>query len=149
MNLRTMEANDLAEVAALFDLYRQFYGCSANPALAFTFIRDRFQAGESVVLVAQEAGGPLAGFCQLYPSFCSLEAGPVYVLYDLFVPPSWRKRGVGRMLLHAAEQRALADGMLRLDLTTAHTNLAAQRLYESTGWQRDEVFIAYSLRPRR
>lgn len=149
MNLRTMEAGDLPEVAALFDLYRQFYACPANPALACTFIRDRFQAGESVVLVAQETGGSLAGFCQLYPSFCSLEAGPVYVLYDLFVPQPWRKRGVGRMLLRAAEQRALMDGVLRLDLTTAHTNHAAQRLYESTGWQRDEVFVAYTLSPRR
>ena len=47
------------------------------------------------------------------------------------------------MLLRAAEQLAQAHGKARMELTTARTNLAAQRAYESMGWERDEVFIAY------
>lgn len=31
-----------------------------------------------------------------------------------------------------------------MDLTTAKSNLKAQRLYEATGWTRDEVFFAYN-----
>lgn len=31
-----------------------------------------------------------------------------------------------------------------MDLTTARTNLAAQSLYRSFGWVRDEVFYTYS-----
>jgi ribosomal protein S18 acetylase RimI-like enzyme len=49
------------------------------------------------------------------------------------------------MLLKAAEARAAADGKARMDLTTAKTNNAAQSLYESLGWVRDEVFYSYSL----
>jgi ribosomal protein S18 acetylase RimI-like enzyme len=36
--------------------------------------------------------------------------------------------------------------MVRMDLTTAHTNTAAQALYESLGWTQDTVFRAYSKR---
>jgi len=33
-----------------------------------------------------------------------------------------------------------------MDLTTAHTNTTAQKLYESLGWTLDTVFRAYSKR---
>ena len=109
------------------------------------FIRAKTENGESVVLVAQASSGALAGFCQLYPSFCSVAAGPIYVLYDLFVALEARRGGVAKALLAAARERARADGKVRMDLTTAKTNLNAQALYESMGWRRDEVFITYTL----
>ncbi|HEX5738552.1 MAG TPA: GNAT family N-acetyltransferase, partial [Hydrogenophaga sp.] len=74
------------------------------------------------------------------------EAQPIYALYDLYVMPTARKSGAGRMLLQAAEAKAVAMGKVRLDLTTARTNKPAQTLYESQGWVRDEVFFAYSRR---
>ena len=109
------------------------------------FIRARIENGESVVLVAQAPSGTLTGFCQLYPSFCSVAAAPIYVLYDLFVAPEARRTGVAKALLAAAHERAQADGKVRMDLTTAKTNVKAQALYESMGWRRDEVFFTYTL----
>lgn len=146
MTLTTREARqgDLAAVAQLFDQYRQFYEQAPDAALALQFITERFTRQESVLLVAQDDAGVLVGFCQLYPSFCSVEAKPIYVLYDLFVAPAARKSGAGRQLLLAAEARARADGKARMDLTTAKTNHTAQTLYESLGWVRDEVFFAYN-----
>lgn len=141
--VRQAQAADLEPVAELFDLYRQFYDQPADRALARQFIGERLARQESVVLLAQSAGG-LLGFCQLYPSFCSVEARPIYVLYDLFVQPAARRAGVGRLLLQAAEARALQDGKARLDLTTARKNTGAQALYASLGWVRDEVFLAYN-----
>jgi ribosomal protein S18 acetylase RimI-like enzyme len=141
-----MQAADLPAIGGLFDLYRQFYEQAADLTLAQRFMADRFVRGESVVLVAQAPGGELVGFCQLYPTFCSVEAAPIYTLYDLFVSPQARKQGAGRQLLLAAEARAAADGMLRMDLTTARTNLTAQSLYESLGWVRDDVFLGYTRR---
>ena len=138
--------NDAAAVAVLFDLYRQFYEQPADLPLAERFIQERMTRQESVILVAESPAAGLQGFCQLYPSFCSVEAQPIYVLYDLFVHPSARRSGAGRMLLQAAEARAAADGKVRMDLTTAKTNLKAQALYASLGWVRDEVFYTYSRR---
>ncbi|QEY15029.1 GNAT family N-acetyltransferase [Cellvibrio sp. KY-GH-1] len=150
MNIVIREAafSDLRNLAELFDLYRQFYEQEPDYELAFQFLSSRFKNSESTILIAESDDLGLVGFCQLYPTFCSVEATPIYSLYDLFVLPDARKLGVGRQLLLAAEVRALADGKARMDLTTAKTNLPARSLYESLGWQRDEVFYAYNKRPK-
>ncbi|MBV8123418.1 MAG: GNAT family N-acetyltransferase [Burkholderiaceae bacterium] len=148
MNIAVREAQDtdIHAVAELFDLYRQFYEQVPDLALARQFIEARLSRHESVILVAESASSGLLGFCQLYPSFCSVEARPIYALYDLFVLPAARKQGVGRMLLLAAEAKAAKDGMARMDLTTARSNTPAQSLYESLGWVRDDIFLAYNRR---
>ena len=146
VHTRIANLQDLATVAALFDAYRQFYEQPADLALATQFIAARMQNNESVILLAQDDDAHALGFCQLYPTFCSVEAQPIYTLYDLFVSPQHRKSGAGRQLLLAAEALAKARGMARMDLTTAKTNLPAQRLYASLGWVRDEIFFAYNRR---
>ena len=97
---------DLDAVAALFDAYRQFYEQPADLGLARRFIEARLQRDESVVIVACNADQAIVGICQLYPTFCSVEAKPVYVLYDLYVDASVRRSGAGSALLRAAEQLA-------------------------------------------
>ncbi|HSI60971.1 MAG TPA: GNAT family N-acetyltransferase [Ideonella sp.] len=145
--IRPATPDDLPALALLFDAYRQFYRQPADLALAARFLRERLARGESLVLLAHPAAEPgtLLGFCQLYPSFCSVAAQPIQVLYDLFVSPAARRSGAGRALLRAAHAQAAAAGVHRLDLTTARDNRAAQALYESLGWVRDEVFLSYSL----
>jgi ribosomal protein S18 acetylase RimI-like enzyme len=147
MNILTRQAttSDIPVVAELFDLYRQFYAQAADPALALSFISARLAHQESVILVAENGTQEVMGFCQLYPTFCSVEAKPIYTLYDLFVAPSARHGGVGRALLQAAQAKAAQTGRFRMDLSTAKTNTTAQSLYESLGWVRDEVFLTYSL----
>jgi len=144
--LRTRIATlaDLDVIAPLFDAYRQFYEQAPNLALARSFIRDRLQNNESVILLASNEQQQVIGFCQLYPTFCSVEAKPIYSLYDLFVDPEARRSGASKVLLQAAEKLAAERGKARMDLTTARTNKPAQNAYEALGWVRDEVFFAYS-----
>jgi ribosomal protein S18 acetylase RimI-like enzyme len=146
MTIRTATLHDLDAVASLFDAYRQFYAQAPDLVVATAFIRERMQASESVILLASNDKNEAVGFCQLYPSFCSVEAKPIYVLYDLFVAPQARRGGAGTALLRAAEATAHAKGKARMDLTTAKTNLGAQAAYEALGWVRDEVFLSYSKR---
>jgi ribosomal protein S18 acetylase RimI-like enzyme len=135
---------DLEVIAPLFDAYRQFYEQTSDMAVARSFIQNRLQNSESAILLAFNELGHVVGFCQLYPTFCSVEAKPIYSLYDLFVSPAARRSGAGRVLLKAAEKLAAESGKARMDLTTARTNKTAQAAYESLGWVRDEIFCAYS-----
>lgn len=135
---------DVAAIAQLFDAYRQFYQYPPDLALANRYIAERIEKADSLILLAQDASAQSLGFCQLYPTFCSLEAKPIYALYDLYVAPAARGAGIGNLLLLAAEQSAREHGMCRLDLTTAKTNLPAQAAYEALGWVRDEVYFSYS-----
>ena len=135
---------DVAAIAHLFDAYRQFYQYPPDLALANRYIAERIEKADSLILLAQDASAQALGFCQLYPTFCSLEAKPIYALYDLYVAPAARGAGIGNLLLLAAEQSAREHGMCRLDLTTAKTNLPAQAAYEALGLVRDEVYFSYS-----
>jgi ribosomal protein S18 acetylase RimI-like enzyme len=144
LRTRIATLDDLDVIAPLFDAYRQFYEQAPNLALARSFIRDRLQNDQSVILLASNEHQQVVGFCQLYPTFCSVEAKPIYSLYDLFVDPEARRSGAGKVLLQAAEKLAAERGKVRMDLTTARTNKPAQNAYEALGWVRDEVFFAYS-----
>ena len=137
---------DLTQLAGLFDLYRQFYREPTDAGLALQFIADRLRRGDSILLVAADNDATLVGFAQIYPTLCSVSAAPILILYDLFVAQRVRRKGVGRALLEAARQHAKRSGAVRMELATATTNYAAQRLYESLGWIRDNEFYRYILR---
>lgn len=53
----------------------------------------------------------------------------------MLVHPSVRRRGLGRVLLSAAEQQALEHGLTLLVLDTEKGS-AGEALYEACGWQR-------------
>jgi len=145
MDIIRAQQEHIEEVARLFDLYRQFYECEGDIGLATNFISERINNDESVIFLAQEQGKGL-GFVQLYPSFCSVDAAKIFILYDLYVDAAGRKSGVGQGLMEQATQFAKDAGAARLDLLTAHSNLAGQTLYEKLGYKKvNEDFYAYSL----
>lgn len=146
IRIRFASLNDIEPLASMFDQYRQFYEQASDIALAKNFIAERINKQESVIFVAENTDKKLIGFCQIYPSFCSVEAAKIGILYDLFVAQSARKTGAGRALMLAAHEYAAQNGMARLDLSTAKDNLKAQALYESLGWVRDDIFYTYSKR---
>ena len=145
ITVRQATIHDLDLVAPLFDAYRQFYGKPADAAAARDFLRERFRHHESVVFLAVDGEGEGVGFTQLYPLFSSVRVARTYLLNDLFVAPQAPRSGVAAALIHEATAFARAVGAAGMSLSTAHTNEAAQRLYESLGWRRDMDFREYSL----
>ena len=146
-SLRIIRAGkeQLNDLAGLFDLYRQFYEQKANTTLARKFMGENLKKERSVVLMAFDRDEKALGFTQLYPGWCSVGASAIWTLYDLFVTPSARQRGVGRALMSAAEKMARKSSASRIDLETAIDNYDAQALYQSLGYQREVEFYKYSL----
>jgi ribosomal protein S18 acetylase RimI-like enzyme len=142
--VRLAGPDDLDLVAPLFDGYRCFYGRPSDPALARGFLKERIVRKESVIFLAELDGRP-AGFTQLYRGFTSVGAARLWLLNDLFVDPAVRRCGAGGLLLDAAAAFARKDGAIRLVLSTAVTNKAAQALYERHGWKKDTDFLHYAL----
>lgn len=145
MQTRPATAQDIPALGALFDGYRVFYEEPGDIELATRFIGDRLANGESTVFVAEAADGTLIGFTQLYRTFCSVAAAPIYVLYDLFVDPDHRRMGAGRELMETARQFVEGTDAVRMELATAIDNIPGQTLYESLGWRRDTEFYHYDL----
>ena len=139
------EKAQLDSLAALFDLYRQFYQQKSDIALARKFLGENLRKERSVVFIALDADDTALGFTQLYPGWCSVGTCPIWTLYDLFVAPAARQRGVGRALMDAAKKMARKSRASRIDLETATDNYHAQALYESLGYERELEFYKYSL----
>ena len=136
---------DLDDLTPLFDGYRQFYGRRSDPAAGREFLRERIERDESVIYIARTDANEAAGFTQLYPSFSSVSMQRLWILNDLFVPSDVRRGGVARALLERARRHAIDAGAKGLVLSTGVTNKAAQALYESCGWRRDDEFFQYHL----
>lgn len=145
MKIRRATLDDMDVLAPLFDGYRQFYAQPSAPALARDFLSLRLEREESIVFLAFAPDGRPVGFTQLYPTFCSVAAARIFILYDLFISPEARRGGVGASLLRAAADFARSAGAVRLELSTARTNQAAQALYEREGWRRVDEFEVYAL----
>jgi ribosomal protein S18 acetylase RimI-like enzyme len=135
---------DVDRLVPLFNAYLEFYRKPADPARARTFLTERLRRGESVVFLAETSEDIALGFTQLYPTFASLSMKTWWVLYDLYVVPEARRRGVASLLLERAKELARESGADGLSLETAKDN-PAQKLYEALGWKRDELFLHYEL----
>jgi ribosomal protein S18 acetylase RimI-like enzyme len=139
--IRPALAADTPDLARLFDDYRIFYKQSSNRDGAEAFVAEQIQKGITRFFVARdEMQGAALGFVHLIPSLGTLAMRPIWYLEDLFVIPSARRQGVARALMLYAEQFARETGAERLTLSTAHDNHAAQALYRSLGYVRDEHF---------
>lgn len=148
VRVRRATAADADCAALLFDQYRQFYGQQSDVDVARTFLAERIKRRESVILLARESALPLhtpVGFVQLYPAFTSVSVGRLWILNDLFVTPSARRKGVAMALMAAAGRHARRTKAVRIELTTAHDNARARRLYETLGYLEEREFVTYRL----
>ena len=147
MSVHWADVSENEKIVHLFDAYRQFYEKPSDVGLSRAILSARMSQQQSKVILATDDAGVALGFIQLYPLFSSLsmslEASKVWLLNDLFVSPQARGMGVGAALLEFAQDWSAAEGLGYLMLETAKSNTTAQRLYESQGWQRDEVYYTY------
>ena len=136
---------DLDALAALLDQHRRLQGQPGDMPAARTFLLERFNHGESVLVIAGAGVADAApmGFAQLYPSFSSTTLSRVFILNDLFVAESGRRLGVASKLLAAVEAYAWALSATRVTLNVGRSNAPGQALYRARGWKQDEQFYMF------
>ncbi|WP_233257525.1 GNAT family N-acetyltransferase [Promicromonospora sp. AC04] len=155
VDVRPATDDDVDAVVDLFRQYLRFYEQEVPDAEARAYLTARRDSGDSVLLVAvlvPEGGDPeetgagheLVGFAQSYPTWSSVSLSRSWVLNDLFVSPAARGTGAGRALVLDTCRRAKEAGAIRVSLATAWDNVAAQGLYESEGFVRDQHFHHYA-----
>ena len=142
MTVIRAQLTDVDAAAPLFAAYREFYGEPYDLAASAAFLTARLERGESVVLLALD-GGTAVGLTQIYPAFSSTRLAPIWILNDLYVAESARGTGVVDELLETAATLAVDEGVIAIELATAHTNTRAQAVYVRHGYALDEVFRGY------
>lgn len=63
------------------------------------------------------------------------------MVYHLAVLESYRKNGIGTLLMNELEKRMKAKGCIRSYLLVTHDNPAAIRFYEELGWEQMDLAI--------
>jgi GNAT superfamily N-acetyltransferase len=142
--LITKQITDLSclkELAALFDLYRQFYKQAPDLVGSENFLHQRITNLQSVIFVVVY-NHTMVGFTQLYPLFSSVSVQHSWLLNDLYVLPEQRGIGAATALLQRAQLFAQQTNSKGLALETAIDN-PAQKLYEKLGWQRNTETLHY------
>ena len=147
------EALEIAAVpAALFErllpliaAYQRFYEVEdVDEERNRSFFRRFLAPSEDGMLLGARREDRFVGYACLYWHFSSTLAAESVLMNDLYVEPGQRGRGVGRALIEASAAVARERGAAQLEWATAPDNLAAQRLYDSTGAERSE-WISYEL----
>ncbi len=137
-------ADELAEVAAVFDQYRQHYGQAVAPGQTLAWLSLHTGRGQLNVFTAR-IGPDLAGLATAVSVPASLTLSCFWQLRDLYVIPDARRRGAGRALVDAVRQGAEAAGAIRLSLQTEPGNAAALELYHAAGFAAVEDLCVLSL----
>ena len=138
--VRRVRADDAEEV---FSLVKDFPPEAIPDRQIFqaTFAALDDTAG-NVLFVAESGGGTVVGYILLscHPSF--LANAPVAWVEEVMVANSWRRTGVGKALMTAAEDWANRLG-------AAYVALASRRsvpFYESLGYEHTAAFFKKALR---
>ena len=145
VTIRKATAGDVGRLAELFDAYRVFYGQPSDPALAKDFIVERLSQAESVIFCACTPDNRCLGFAQLYPSFSSVSAKRIWILNDLFVTETARGLGIGTQLLKEIKSFGIETQSKSILVETTTNNIGAQKLYQSSGYQRVNERVFYEL----
>ena len=95
------------------------------------------------VLIA-DYDGQAAGFALFFHSYSTFLAQPGIYLEDLFVDPSFRKRGGGHGVAAPPRRLTLARGCARLEWSALHLEPPGHRLLSAAGRQGDERLVHLS-----
>jgi GNAT superfamily N-acetyltransferase len=135
-------------IAPLFDAYRGFYGQPSNPEICQEFLSARINYGDTVVYTAvesPESTPTFLGFTILYPTFHSVMATSMWILNDIYVAETARRRGIAKALIECGRELALDTCAGRLSLETGLDNTNSHQLYEHLGFKREDSMCTYVL----
>ena len=136
----------LAEVEPLFADYQRFYEVEEiDPERNRTFLRRFTDSDDEGWLFGAFEDGEILGFTCLHRTKSSLRAADAVLLYDLFVLPKARGRGVGRALIEKALEVTRESGGACLEWSTAPDNATAQRLYDSIPGAVKSSWLVYEI----
>jgi GNAT superfamily N-acetyltransferase len=129
IKIRPIELGDKDRWLELFKEYIVFYKSSLSDE-QFELTWQRINSEFNIKGLVAEVENKIVGFTHYIWRPSTWEVEDFCYLEDLYVDPKNRKGGVGRALIKAVEEIAIAKGSKRLYWTTAPDNETARKLYD-------------------
>ena len=135
IQIQLVEHEDLLNLIDLFDAYRIFYRQESDKLAAKSFWEARFEARDFIAYIAKN-DAEVVGFVNCYFQLSSVRMEPYILLNDLFVVPSFRNQGIGKMLLDQVKVYAHENDYFGIQLETEANNQEGNYLYPKEGFKR-------------
>jgi ribosomal protein S18 acetylase RimI-like enzyme len=142
LKIRQATIQDLNGLLPLLKQYLGFYHVTFDEKIDHDFLVENLTKNKSSLFIALDNDRTI-GFVQLYRNRHSEYKEDYYILYDLFVETIHRKKGVGSLLLNAAEKFVRGQKLHYIELQTANDNKEAQSLYIKQGYQLKDITSFY------
>jgi GNAT superfamily N-acetyltransferase len=135
VRVRDAVESDLPEIVEILKAGSLVEGKEDSNELApYVAALAELQALPGGILVA-DSGGQVIGVCQLIVFRHLQSRGALCAeVESVHVHADWRRLGVGRLLMRAAQQRATELGCYRIQLTSNAARPDAHRFYEDLGY---------------
>ena len=141
--IRAIEKADEARWRELWQQYNDFYKRTVAEDVTTKTLSRFFD--ENVRLysaVAVDNDSKVVGFVNWYPHPSTSSIEEIVYLHDLFVDPSIRNKGAGRLLIQHVYEQAKSNGASSVYWHTQFFNHRAQLLYVKVGERTD--FVKYN-----
>jgi len=132
--IRLATADDAALLAPLMAAFNAHEGIAWRPAEMGAAFADLCATPSLGFALVADDGAPL-GYAVVTYNFDLEWHGRDAFVTELFVAEGARRRGIGAILLHAAEREARTHDARALHLLVAPENHAAQALYRARGFE--------------
>ena len=128
--IRRIEPRDEPRWRELWDAYTRFYEREPSEPITHHLWTRIFDPSSPVHAIVAEAAGNVVGIANYIIHDNTSTLSPVCYLQDLFVDPTHRGSGVGRMLIDWLVQEMRSQGWSRLYWNTRENNYRARALYD-------------------
>jgi ribosomal protein S18 acetylase RimI-like enzyme len=135
VNFRSADHRD---IDSLLTLLQQLFSIEQDFAIDADKQRKGLQLlieQKDALLLVGEVKSEVIGMCSLQRVISTAEGGYVGLVEDVVIDSAFRGRGIGRQLLTAMEQNAVAAGLLRIQLLADQDNSVALKFYGRNDWQ--------------
>jgi GNAT superfamily N-acetyltransferase len=129
ISIRPIKPSDKVRWLELFQEYIVFYKSKLSVE-QFDLTWQRINSDFNINALVAELDGKVVGFTHYIWRPDTWEAQDFCYLEDLYTDPKVRGKGVGRALIKAVEDIAIAKGSKQLYWTTAPDNELARALYD-------------------
>lgn len=106
---------------------------NSDGQFASTF-KEAMDNPEMIRLFIIESEGKAIGFANVMIIFSVWSHGRALILDDLYIKEEFRGGGIGRSVMEYLERYSRAQGFMRLQFQSEHTNPAAHKFYTKLGY---------------
>lgn len=152
MEIRIATINDANSIAKLAIEFRNHLQRDVPTDFEFLSSIEHLLASSDSEFFLGESDGSSVGYVLQRYRHSMWANGSEATIEDLFVDPTQRKSGFGRMLIEFAVERAKSKSCTTMCLDTNENNIASQLIYKSIGfnsfskrWNGNQIFYRLGL----